>query len=624
MAEGETRSSGLLSKVAKFVRNPTKDWSELDDKEGGPDSGYSREALKEMIERKRQNDFVRKREFDHLRKLRRREPLTGAEQAGRPSFFQSSMTSNHDDRAETLKKIDEIEAQMSRQWWKGKQGEGEAARGGGGFPHSAGLRPEAGPTQPPGPSVVGRIAGASQQDEDSHFESTEASSVIPSGQWTDAPTAYTPTQMAEAAPTVPGSVAPATSAPAAPRPLMGQSPAMPGMATVAPRVPMGAGFSTQRLYAAVPADSLTDPDLEEAAIRFANGDDAGAEESLMAALQGAHLRPDLAEAWMSALFDLYRATGQQARFDSVAIEFANRFGRSPPAWFSTPDQLARMSASAAPTRQTRAASAGGEPDWRSPATLSAAALEELQALTRVPGPLLLDWSALSNIGLDAVTPLARLVAYWAVTPATLVCRGHAALERALQVLTPSGDRTVDPVCWQLRMDALRIMRLQDAFELVALDYCVTFEVSPPSWQDPRCTCELQDLSDPHALEEEDLRSNWDHPHSTWDDPLQGLTVPVGLEDQPPAVVELSGEILGDAGDVLARLEAGMEESHRLVISCARLIRVDFTAAGSILNWVAEQQGKGCQVQFRDVNRIVAAFFNVIGITEHARVVPRAG
>lgn len=615
MAEGETRS-GLLSKVAKFVRNPTKDWSELDEKDGGPDSGYSREALKEMIERKRQNDFVRKREFDHLRKLRRREPLLGPEQAGRPSFFQSSMTSTHDDRAETLKKIDEIEAQMSRQWWKGKQGEGEAARGAG-FPHSVGLRPEAGPTQPPLPSAVGRIAGAPQPpEEDSHFESTEASSVVPSGQWTEAPGAYAPTQLAEAAPTVPGTMGLPSAAPAARAPMAPPQP-------LAPRVPVGAGFSTQRLYAAVPADSLTDPDLEEAAIRFANGDDAGAEESLITALREAQLRPDLAEAWMSALFDLYRATGQQARFDSVAIEFANRFGRSPPAWFSTPDQLARMN-TAAPARKTAPASSGSEPDWLSPATLSAAALEELQALMRVPGPLLLDWSALSAIGLDAVTPLARMVAQWAGAPATLVFRGHAALERALQMLTPSGDRTVDPMCWQLRMDALRIMRLQDAFELVALDYCVTFEVSPPSWQEPRCSCELQDLHDPHAMEEEDLRSNWDHPNSTWDDPLHGLTVLVGLEDQPPAVVELSGEILGDAADVLERLAAGIEESNRLVISCARLIRVDFTAAGSILNWVAEQQGKGCQVQFRDVNRMVAAFFNVIGIAEHARVVPRLG
>ena len=136
---------------------------------------------------------------------------------------------------------------------------------------------------------------------------------------------------------------------------------------------------------------------------------------------------------------------------------------------------------------------------------------------------------------------------------------------------------------------------------------------------------LQDLHDPQAMEEEDLRSNWDHPNSTWgEDPLAGLTVPIGLEDQPPVVVELSGEILGDAADVLARLAAGRQESNRLVVSCTRLIRVDFTAAGSILNWVAEQQGEGCQVQFRDVNRIVAAFFNVIGITEHARVVPRVG
>lgn len=619
MAEEENRS-GLLSKVAKFVRNPTKDWSELDQKEQGTDSGYSKEALKEMIERKRQNDFVRKREFDHLRKLRRREPLSSADLAGRPSFFQSSLTSNHDDRAETLKKIDEIEAQMSRQWWKGKEGVSRA----GAFPVSAKTEP------PPEPSTTTLPPGASAEDsraalEDSQFESTQASALRPSSRWVDAQDAeYIPTQLAEAAPTVPGAVAPPppVSAPAPviqPGRFMGQAPA----AMPAPRVPMGAGFSTQRLYAAVPADSLTDPDLEDAAIRFANGDDAGAEQSLLAALQSDSLRADLAEAWMSALFDLYRATGQQARFDSVAIEFANRFGRSPPAWFSTPDLLKRSTASAAPARARPASTAASEPDWRSPALLTAAALEELQVLTRVPGPLLLDWGGLSTIGLDAVTPLARQVAQWAVLPAALIFRGHAGLERALLALTPSGDRTVDPMCWKLRMDALRIMRLQDEFELVALDYCVTYEVSPPSWQDPRCSCELQGAADPAEAEAEDIRSQWDQPNSTWDDPLAGLTAPVGLEDQPPAVVELYGEILGDAADVLARLEAGMGGATRIVISCARLIRVDFSAAGSILNWVATQQANGCQVQFRDVNRIVAAFFNVIGITEHARVVPRA-
>ncbi|MDZ4074897.1 MAG: STAS domain-containing protein [Hylemonella sp.] len=619
MAEDENRS-GLLSKVAKFVRNPTKDWSELDQKEPEADSGYSKEALKEMIERKRQNDFVRKREFDHLRKLRRREPLGPADQAGRPSFFQSSLTSNHDDRAETLKKIDEIEAQMSRQWWKGK----EAVSRAGAFPISGaspGLRPDAGPTEPP---TAAPDATPNSDPEDSRFEPTVASALRPSSSgWADAPEGgeYPATQLAEPAPTMQAPMGMRPASPAA----GGRAPAShpQTLAPMVARAPMGAGFSTQRLYAAVPSDNLTDPDLEDAAIRFANGDDAGAEESLLTVLHGDNLRPDLAETWMSALFDLYRATGQQARFDNVAIEFANRFGRSAPAWFSTPDLLSRSKVSVPPPAARASTSAASAPDWTCPPQLSAASLEELHALMRVPGTLVLDWQALSVIGLDAVPVLARLVAQWCVTPAVLVFRGHTSLERALQALTPSGDRTVAPLCWQLRMDALRIMRLQDAFELVALDYCVTFEVSPPSWQEPRCSCELQGAMNAAEAEAEAIRSGWDAPNSTWDDPLQNLTVPVGMEDQPPAVVELYGEILGDAAEVLARLEAGMEGATRMVVSCARLIRVDFSAAGSILNWVAEQQARGCQVQFRDVNRIVAAFFNVIGISEHARVVPRA-
>jgi ERCC4-type nuclease len=42
-----------------------------------------------MIERKRQNDFIRKREFDQLRKMRSR-GVSAVVGAGRPSVFQSS------------------------------------------------------------------------------------------------------------------------------------------------------------------------------------------------------------------------------------------------------------------------------------------------------------------------------------------------------------------------------------------------------------------------------------------------------------------------------------------------------------------------------------------------------
>ncbi|MEO8249262.1 MAG: hypothetical protein ABI589_07820, partial [Burkholderiales bacterium] len=110
-------SPGFLSKVARFVRNPLTNWADLDHGETDKDNSYSKAALREMIERKRRNDFVRKREFDQLRKLRSR-GLLGFDPAERPSFFHSSLPSNPVERAVTLKKIDEIEAQMSQQWWK--------------------------------------------------------------------------------------------------------------------------------------------------------------------------------------------------------------------------------------------------------------------------------------------------------------------------------------------------------------------------------------------------------------------------------------------------------------------------------------------------------------------------
>jgi hypothetical protein len=34
------------------------------------------------------------------------------------------------------------------------------------------------------------------------------------------------------------------------------------------------------------------------------------------------------------------------------------------------------------------------------------------------------------------------------------------------------------------------------------------------------------------------------------------------------------------------------------------------------------EAAGCQIQFSNVSRLVAAFFNVVGINEHARIILR--
>lgn len=59
---------------------------------------------------------LRKREFDKLRILRQNQTVTGDKPKQR--FFHTSMLTDLSAKTSTLKKIDEIEAQMSMQWWK--------------------------------------------------------------------------------------------------------------------------------------------------------------------------------------------------------------------------------------------------------------------------------------------------------------------------------------------------------------------------------------------------------------------------------------------------------------------------------------------------------------------------
>ena len=102
--DSETRRGRLLSKVVKFVTSPTTHWSDLDRPETSSGDAESRVALKEMIVRKRRNDFVRNREFDMLRKLRRRGQGDGASEVspGVPSFYPSSQPANTGERGRTL------------------------------------------------------------------------------------------------------------------------------------------------------------------------------------------------------------------------------------------------------------------------------------------------------------------------------------------------------------------------------------------------------------------------------------------------------------------------------------------------------------------------------------------
>jgi anti-anti-sigma regulatory factor len=254
--------------------------------------------------------------------------------------------------------------------------------------------------------------------------------------------------------------------------------------------------------------------------------------------------------------------------------------------------------------------------WVCDPELDAHAVGTLQnILLRVSQPWVLDWSGIEAIDVKAARALLGVLTLWGDQEVELAFLGASELRELLKQLTPS-------LWWELRMATLRVMNRPDEFELTALDFCVTYEVSPPGWERPRCR--VQSLTSSGAERDDGGSVLGEAVRETV---TSGYAADSGMEGPSTefnhlGLVELSGEIRGDPQSTLEDLERRLQGVDVMIISCRHLIRVDFSAAGTLLNWVAGHHASGRMVQFVDVHRLVSAFFNVIGITEYAKVVVR--
>jgi hypothetical protein len=562
-------SSSFFRKVVKFVANPATDWAQLGlPPEDARESEYAKSELKAMIERKRRNDFVRKREFDMLRKVRR-EGLTGEQLAalGGSSRLDDSEARMQESGARpdsgVKAKIDEIEQQMV--------GDGLASPS----PRRTPQFYEA-PTQP-------AAMGYARTRPD------DGPRTISGGPPADVPTLK--------------SVAGGPSSPAAPAKVAQGA----GLSPLAP-LEMDASPAALNSEFAELSEVAHDPDLDEAVIAFANADFELCEQSLAGLTGSGGGRAQHAETWL-ALFDLYRAIGQHHKFESLAIDYAQQFGWSAPQWFSMPKMVAEA---ASEERQPRSR-IDGQVGWVSPSSIDAEAVAKLRSQTlQMPLPWVFDWGALKSIDAEGSARLSELFRGW--IPQTLDMRWLSG-ERLIDVLqdaAPTGVRDADPVFWQLRLDVLRMANRADQFDEAAIDYCVTYEVSPPSWEPANCQARISGAS----------VSTQSPPMSVVSD-VSTTFQESQIIDEPGMVqvarVELSGQLVGDISATLSKMNDELGTATIVNVSCARLIRVDFIAAGDLLNWVLARRSESRAVTFSESHRLVALFFGAMGINEHAKV-----
>lgn len=303
--------AGLLSRAARLLGRPSGDGSQADPDETGFGSdpglaaGAAKELLKQTVERKRKYDLVRRREFDQLRKIRRNHhPGAGARLRQAPDF-RPSISANLNERAMTLRKIDEIEAQMSKQWWNNK---------------TAPLQP----TDPlPAPSGAGQAPTRALASATGNPASTNLLAFAATVQ--SSPNLSGP-QDSEYALTQAG--------------WLDSQDGAAGTGQVQDSV--NAGWQRRALHESetVPAlaatsTSTADAELETAAILFANGDDTAVAANLLAGWQACALDVERSVAWAAALFDFYRSTARPADFERLALDYGQRLQRPAPGWLPT-------------------------------------------------------------------------------------------------------------------------------------------------------------------------------------------------------------------------------------------------------------------------------------------------
>jgi ABC-type transporter Mla MlaB component len=325
------------------------------------------------------------------------------------------------------------------------------------------------------------------------------------------------------------------------------------------------------------------PILEEAAILYANGQDLPAVSVLAAAV-----RDDRSPDTWQMLLELYQSLGKRVEFENLAIDFAVRFETSAPAWSET---------------QTRKPVTRAVPAVRAAIVFKGALdvriipqLEELKKLAQRNPVLHLEFDQVTSVDAAGADLILRVFAAFQKSNHEVAISGAGHLADRLREAIEVGRRNSSNVIWMLLLEIYRILGRQAAFEETSIDYCVTFEVSPPSWEPASPKYIIVDqVAAPSPAEE---------------------AVPDGGYEMLKADhIALSGELVGKSEGELQRLTQFATDHEHVVVDCSRLVRVDFTAAGLLLNWAVGMRGQRKLVEFVNVGHLVAALFVVMGLHE---------
>ncbi len=320
------------------------------------------------------------------------------------------------------------------------------------------------------------------------------------------------------------------------------------------------------------ADSLQ-ADIEQVAVLYANSQDAVV-KPLLESLLGAYPGDEGVRLWWM-LFDFLQLKGDRGGFEKLCVEFAQACETSPPTWREQVHAVAAAGATVASAALKGVLTAD-----------NATALEPLAGAIRDKRPLRVDCSGLAGCDDEISGRLVDLLTSARRQGVAIVLEQVDGMIRRLRARLTVGEAE-GARSWLLLLELLQRHGTQEEFEQCAIDFAVTFERSPPSWE---------------AV------------------PVPRL--PQGRVSAPADDAHyLSGEIKNSRFDDLT---AVLHLKDNIVLDFSAVRRVDFFSVGQLVNRLAPLKGSGREVVIRSPNHLVAELMAVVGINKLARIiVPRS-
>lgn len=332
-----------------------------------------------------------------------------------------------------------------------------------------------------------------------------------------------------------------------------------------------------------PARRPLPPALTAAAEMYATGKELDAMRRLEAAIKSNEdLGDSTIRAW-ACLFELLQVLGRQPAFEALALTFARRFEKSPPAWSASTDE-----------ENLAAETTGGRAHVSLSGVLNVGVgevLKQAMKLAATSSLVRMDVSKLTDADNNGATLLMRGIAALKRAKKEFVFGSPEHLADILEKKLVVGERTNQEM-WLLLLELHQQAFHQEAFEESAVNYAITFEVSPPSWEAP-----------PPRSADAAKAPDKPLPH--------------------PETFALSGQMLGVGAANYSALDALLKAREEFDIDTRRLLRIDPTAAKELQGVLTRFHGAGKRLRLVGLSTLVAVYLESLGLYDVVELKPRA-